>query len=528
MTASSFVSHMTDYVDFHQAFSLICTAAVAGIVLAIVRYELFRRKYIKLLPGRNVGGLNIFGNLTDFPWTKFHRNGFSFNVFFLQVLSGYGSIFSKSQLFCFWTSYSPFVIFQKAEAVEALISGTKYMKKNWSYNWLHPWLGTGLLTSHGSKWKSRRRLLTPSFHFEILKDFLPIFNEQSQVLVKCLQRDTTKDSTNIVTPITLCSLDIICETTLGVTINAQENSESQYIKSVTRAGDIIMERMLNCWYWIDWIFFNFIEDGIELKNHLKILHDFTLSVIQEKKKKLLSGDPEIGTKRKRKALMDLLLEHHLQTKDLTEEDIREEVDTFAFEGHDTTATGISWALYLIGLHKDVQEKIHEELDRIFGDDVDRHADTNDLKDMQYLDYVLKESQRIYPSVPIISREAPEDINICGYAIPKGSSCTVHVYLLHRDETVFPNPEKFDPDRFLPENSTNRHPFAYIPFSAGPRNCIGQRFAIMEEKIVISTILRNFTLESLDPRDRLPPAPELILRCSQPIRIRIRPRQRLHS
>ncbi|GFY67484.1 cytochrome P450 4V2 [Trichonephila inaurata madagascariensis] len=232
--------------------------------------------------------------------------------------------------FVFWVFYVLFVIIlQKAEAVEALISGTKFMEKNWSYNWLQPWLGTGLLTSHGSKWKARRKLLTPSFHFEILKDFMPVFNEQSKVLVKRLQKETIKDSTDIVMPITLCSLDIMCETTLGVSVGAQENTDSQYVKSVTRAGEIIMERMLSSWYWFDFLF-NFMEKGKELNKHINILHNFTLDVIQEKKRKLLIGDPDIDSKRKRMALMDLLLEHHIRTRTLTEEDIREEVDTFAF------------------------------------------------------------------------------------------------------------------------------------------------------------------------------------------------------
>ncbi|GIY11493.1 cytochrome P450 4c3 [Caerostris darwini] len=532
MPFSTFLSTGLEYVEFHQIFNLLCTAATVGIVSVCVRYVLFRRKYSELLPSRKVRWFNILGNVIDFPWTEQARNGFSFNVFSIQVLSGHNSLHPKAQLYCTWASYAPFIIFKKAEAVEALISGTKHMKKSWSYNWLHSWLGTGLLTSYGSKWKSRRKLLNPSFHFEILKDFLPVFNEQSQVLVKHLQKETTKDSTDIATPITLCSLDIreflhTVKTTLGVNIRAQENSESQYVKSVLRAGEIIMERMVNCWYWIDFLF-NLMEAGKELNFHLKVLHDFTLSVIDEKKKKLLSRDSETGTKNKRKALMDVLLEHHLQTKDLTEEDIREEVDTFAFEGHDTTSVGISWALYLIGLHKNVQGKIHEELDGIFGDDVERPVDTKDLQDMHYLECVLKESQRLFPSVPLIAREMTQDTNICGYPIPKGSTCGVFVYILHRDETVFPNPEKFDPDRFLPENCLNRHPFAYIPFSAGPRNCIGQRFAMMEEKVLVSAILRNFTLESLDPRDKLPPASELVLRSSRPIRIRIRPRQKLHT
>ncbi|GBM99130.1 Cytochrome P450 4V2 [Araneus ventricosus] len=442
-------------------------------------------------------------NLNDIP-TKLHgKIGLPFNVSLLQTIGGYGRLFRKEKLFCFWISYIPFVFLLNAEAVEALISGTKNMEKTWSYKWLHPWLGTGLLTSHGSKWKSRRKLLTASFHFDILKDFLPIFNKQAQILAKRLKNDITKDFIDIVMPVTLCSLDIICG----------------------KASEIIMERTVNCRMWIDFIF-QFTKTGKELKHHLHVLHEFTRSIIREKKK-ILSGDQDNSGKRKRMALMDLLLEHHMKTKDLTEEDIREEVDTFAFEGHDTTSMGISWALYLIGLHRDVQEKVHEELDQIFGDDTERDVNTDDLKDMKYLDRVLKESQRLYPSVPIIGRQTSEDTTICGFPVPKGWTCGVVVYELHRDENVFPNPEKFDPDRFLPEQTLNRHPYAYIPFSAGPRNCIGQRFAQMEEKVIVSTILRHYTIESLDPRDKIPPASELILRSAIPIRIRIMPRKKLH-
>ncbi|CAL1268171.1 unnamed protein product [Larinioides sclopetarius] len=530
MSSFRFLARLTEFrntVDTCQVFTALLITVISGIVLLVLKYAFFRRKYNQLWPGRKLGFIDILGNLSDFPWTDHGRNGFSFNVFLLQIISGYSRLFFDKQLFGFWVSYVPFIIIKKAEATEAVISGTKHMEKGWTYIWLRPWLGTGLLTSHGTKWKSRRKLLTPSFHFEILRDFMPVFNEQAHLFVKHLQKETTRDSTDIVMPVTLCSLDIICETTLGVTIAAQENSDSQYIKSVTRAGEIIMERMVNSLYWIDF-FFDLMEPGKELKQHIKILHNFTMSVIQEKKRKLLSGDPEVGIKKKRMALMDLLLEHHIKTKSLTEEDIREEVDTFAFEGHDTTSMGISWALYLIGLHKDVQEKVHEELDGIFGDDNERHANTEDLKDMKYLDCVLKESQRIFPSVPFIARQINENTNICGYPIPKGTSCLIYIHNLHRDERWFPNPEKFDPDRFLPENCTNRHPFAYIPFSAGPRNCIGQRFAQMEEKIIVSTVLRHYTLESLDQRDKLPPAPELILRSSLPIRIKIRPREKLLS
>ncbi|PRD32972.1 UNVERIFIED_CONTAM: Cyp4c3 [Trichonephila clavipes] len=144
------------------------------------------------------------------------------------------------------------------------------------------------------------------------------------------------------------------------------------------------------------------------------------------------------------------------------------------KGYESVSVTITWALFLVGLHPDVQEKIHEELDRTFGSDLDRFVTENDLNDFKYLDCVLKESQRLYSAVPMITRNLQEDSNICGCSIPKGSTCIVLFYFLHKDKEVFPDPEKFDPDRFLPENAVNIPECGFIPFSAGPRNCIGNK------------------------------------------------------
>ncbi|GFS92992.1 cytochrome P450 4V2 [Nephila pilipes] len=213
------------------------------------------------------------------------------------------------------------------------------------------------------------------------------------------------------------------------------------------------------------------------KPHVFFVKAEAVKVIQEKKKQYLRGNKENATE-KRKAFMHLLLERHFETQEFSEEDICEEVNTFVAAGHDTVAITIAWALYLIGLYPDVQTKIHEELDRIFGTDEKRDVTERDLNDLEYLDCVLKETNRIYTAVPIISRYLQKDTKICGYTIPKGSICAVLIYFLHRDKDVFPEPEKFDPDRFLPENSAKIPEYGYIPFSAGPRNYIGQKFAVM--------------------------------------------------
>lgn len=188
-----------------------------------------------------------------------------------------------------------------------------------------------------------------------------------------------------------------------------------------------------------------------------------------------------------------------------------------FEGHDTTAMGITWTLYLLGLHQDIQERVFQELCDIFNDDINRNIKIEDIKHMKYLENVIKESIRLYPSVPFILRRNTEELKIGDNIIPRNSSLVVYIYGIHHNPEVFENPEVFDPDRFLQENCENRHPFAYVPFSAGPRNCIGQRFAMMVMKTVCANVLRNFKLRSVHHRDKILVSGDIILR---PIEIKM--------
>jgi cytochrome P450 len=356
-------------------------------------------------------------------------------------------------------------------------------------------------------------------------------NEESDVMVSNLSKHIgEKEGVDIYNYITLCSLDIICGTAMGVKLNAQVKSESEYVKSLYRLSDIIHTRQLSPWLWVDWVFY-LTPIGRDYKKCLNIVHGFTKQVIEDRRnemeKRKLEGtsdkenDAQLGLKQ-RPVFLDLLLRSTEDGKPLSDEGIREEVDTFMFEGHDTTSAGVMWALYLLGSHPECQRKAQEELDSIFGGS-DRHATSEDLKEMKYLECVLKESLRIYPSVPIISRDLEEDFQVGDYNLPAGTTVGVVPIGIHRDPKVFPDPLKFDPDRFKLENSTGRNPYAYVPFSAGPRNCIGQKFAMMEEKIMVSSVLRHYNLTSLDKQDDVRLVAELILRPAKALKIRIEKR-----
>ncbi|XP_053486697.1 cytochrome P450 4V2 [Ictalurus furcatus] len=420
-----------------------------------------------------------------------------------------------------WVGPIPFLVLFHAETIEAVLGNSKHLDKSYPYRFLHPWLGTGLLTSTGDKWRSRRKMLTPTFHFSILTDFLEVMNEQSDILTQKMLKHVGGEPFNCFSYITLCALDIICETAMGKSIYAQSNADSEYVQTVYKMSDIITRRQRAPWWWPDWIY-NVLGEGKEHAKRLKILHSFTAGVIKERAEHASEGsdnDSDRGS-RKRRAFLDMLL----KAKDdagavLSHEDIQEEVDTFMFEGHDTTAASMNWALHLIGSHPEVQKKVQAELQEVFGSS-QRHVGVEDLKRLRYLECVIKESLRIFPAVPLFARSICEDCTINGFKVPEGVNAVIIPYALHRDPRFFPEPEEFRPERFLPENSTGRHPYAYIPFSAGARNCIGQRFAMMEEKVVLATVLRHFEVQACQSREELRPLGELILRPEKGIWIRL--------
>lgn len=243
--------------------------------------------------------------------------------------------------------------------------------------------------------------------------------------------------------------------------------------------------------------YQFTEMHRNEKECLKVLHGFTERVIEARRDALMSEEKSKGIRelgfRPKMALLDFLLQATIEGKPLTNEDIREEVDTFMFEGHDTTTSGISFCLFNIAKHPEVQQKVLEEIQEKIGSD-EAALTTQQLSSLHYLELVIKESLRLYPSVPFYGRRLTEDTTIAGYTFPEGCNLLISAYLMGRNSDVFPNPTQFDPTRFDVETTCEKvNPYAYVPFSAGPRNCIGQKFAMFEMKSIVCKIVRNFEL-----------------------------------
>ncbi|NXD03116.1 CP4F4 protein, partial [Certhia familiaris] len=224
--------------------------------------------------------------------------------------------------------------------------------------------------------------------------------------------------------------------------------------------------------------------------------------------------------------IDLLL----LTKDedghaLSDEDIAAEADTFMFEGHDTTASGLAWLFYNLAGHPEHQERCRQEVQELLAGRDTADIEWEDLSQLPFTTMCIKESLRLHPPVTAVARRCTQDVPLRdGRVIPKGVTCLMSIYGTHHNPELWPEPEVFDPLRFSPENSKGRSPSSFIPFSAGPRNCIGQSFAMAEMKVAVALALSRFVLRRDTARPPPRRKPELILRAEDGLWLLLEPLQ----
>ncbi|XP_032025896.1 cytochrome P450 4F3 isoform X2 [Hylobates moloch] len=394
------------------------------------------------------------------------------------------------------------------------------------YSFLKPWLGDGLLLSAGDKWSRHRRMLTPAFHFNILKPYMKIFNESVNIMHAKWQLLASEGSARLdmFEHISLMTLDSLQKCVFSFDSHCQEKP-SEYIAAILELSALVAKRHQQILLYIDFLYY-LTPDGQRFRRACRLVHDFTDAVIQERRRTLPSQgvDDFLQAKAKSKTLdfIDvLLLSKDEDGKKLSDEDIRAEADTFMFEGHDTTASGLSWVLYHLAKHPEYQERCRQEVQELLKDREPKEIEWDDLVQLPFLTMCIKESLRLHPPVPAVSRCCTQDIVLPdGRVIPKGVICLISIFGTHHNPAVWPDPEVYDPFRFDPKNIKERSPLAFIPFSAGPRNCIGQAFAMAEMKVVLGLTLLRFRVlpDHTEPRRK----PELVLRAEGGLWLRVEP------
>ncbi|XP_018394023.1 PREDICTED: cytochrome P450 4C1-like isoform X2 [Cyphomyrmex costatus] len=269
-----------------------------------------------------------------------------------------------------WAFFLANVMIRHPDDIQTILSNTKHLEKaKLIYDFFHPWMGSGLATSKAVKWYSQRKTLTPTFHFNILQQFVDVFVQEGENMTKFLKNSKDTVVNDVISFVSEYTLNAICETAMGTSLRDHGDFQQQYREATFRMTEIITYRISRPWLYSDWIF-SLTSKGKQQKRNLEILHGFTEQIIAGRKRyhertngrylKNLSNDvsaefvaDKIGTQRKRLAMLDLLIAASREGL-MTDSDIREEVDTFMFAGQDTTGISLSFLLALLAEHKDIQ------------------------------------------------------------------------------------------------------------------------------------------------------------------------------
>ncbi|XP_030679724.1 cytochrome P450 4Z1 isoform X2 [Nomascus leucogenys] len=373
-----------------------------------------------------------------------------------------------------------------------------------SHKILESWVGRGLVTLDGSKWKKHRQIVKPGFNISILKIFITMMSESVRMMLNKWEEHIAQNSClELFQHVSLMTLDSIMKCAFSHQSSIQLDSTlDSYLKAVFNLSKISYQRVNNFLHHNDLVF-KFSSQGPIFSKFNQELHQFTEKVIQDRKESLKDKLKQDTTQKRRRDFLDILLSAKSEnTKDFSEADLQAEVKTFMFAGHDTTSSAISWILYCLAKYPEHQQRCRDEIRELLGDG--SSITWEHLSQMPYTTMCIKECLRLYAPVVNISRLLDKPITFPdGRSLPAGITVFINIWALHHNPYFWEDPQVFNPLRFSRENSEKIHPYAFIPFSAGLRNCIGQHFAIIECKVAVALTLLRFELA---PDYSRPPQP----------------------
>jgi cytochrome P450 len=353
---------------------------------------------------------------------------------------------------------------------------------------LRPLLGRGILTSEGAEWKWQRQAAAPMFRPQDLAGFVPTFVRVTQDLLERWRAAPQGSIHRIDTDMTRSTFDVISATLLP---SANAPTFERSIGVFQRSGgwnQLYAAMSLPAWVPRPGFFASM--------RAISTLRAAVARMIQERRGMQERGEPE----------PDDLLHRLMAARDpetgqsMDDEHLIDNLLTFYLAGHETTAKALTWTLYLLARSPEWTAMLQEEIARV----TDGGAITADHVDgLVRVRQVLKESMRLYPPVPMMSRQAVADARLDGLAVKAGTSVLMPIYAIHRHTRRWENPDAFDPERFSPEREALIPRYQYMPFGAGPRICIGMGFAMLEATAMLATMLQHARFETVDGHEPLP-------------------------
>ncbi|XP_066992166.2 cytochrome P450 9e2 [Anabrus simplex] len=377
-----------------------------------------------------------------------------------------------------------------------------------------PLMGRNLFFLRGEKWRDLRSTLSPAFTSSKMRNMFVFIDGCGQQLADYLQSEIDKEApgkpfvVEMKDLFTRYTTDVIGTAAFGININSLKVKDNDFYrmgKQITSFSNIRMLKMVGFLIipkileFLGITFFtkeehkfftDLVEDTVTTRDREGIVRHDMIDLLMQARRGELKGDGEeeeqvsIGEGKAKKLNLSL-------------EDIAAQALGFFFAGFDSASGMLSFASILLAMHEDVQSKVQQEVDEILGDD--RKVTYDKLQKTKYLDMVLAETLRMYPPTPSVDRMCTKTFTIPAsdkhpeYTLQPGDQIAVPIFGIHHDPEYFPDPKKFDPERFSDENKANINPYAYLPFGLGPRMCLGHRFVMLETKVALIHILSRFSL-----------------------------------
>eukprot|EP01138_Halocafeteria_seosinensis_P014356 gb/GECG01014657.1/.p1 GENE.gb/GECG01014657.1/~~gb/GECG01014657.1/.p1 ORF type:complete len:506 (+),score=39.52 gb/GECG01014657.1/:1-1518(+) len=441
------------------------------VVIALLIKNEIRAAKVASLPGPP--RIPIVGHipyLLKAPWLQFDRWAREYGTIYRYFIWG-----------------NPMVVVSEPEEVKKILTtqNKQFPKDDWSYAYFKPILGNGMVTSSGERWKHSREVIKPKFHYDSLERLHPIFIGAAQRVCK---RWENKQTVELGLEFRTVTLEVISEVALGL------DPEDAHVlpKIFESVLDELNQRMFHPYR-------AFFPLEIDHRRKIKQLDDMVLEMIRSRRQQISTGDTNKATEgHGLKAasyggdMLDMILK---MDPNMDERQLADELKTMLLAGHETSSMMLLWSCYLLCKNPDKMAKAREEITSVIGSG-DKWGTYEQYKSLNYLENVMYEAMRLYAPVPVLTRETSNDVKLGKYDVPKGTTIMLSVWAMHRSPAIWGDDvDCFRPERFSREDAQEkkRHPFSYMPFSLGPRDCIGRNLAIIEAKVVLSSILQRYDM-----------------------------------
>ncbi|CAH0396132.1 unnamed protein product [Bemisia tabaci] len=392
-----------------------------------------------------------------------------------------------------WLGGSPYIMTTNREIINAIVTNLKNIDKTKDYDSLKV-ISAGIFTATGNQWRKTRKIVNPGFRTNVLDSFDDNFSYHIKIFLESISRlADTGEEHDVFRACHAFTLDSFCDNMLGVRIDIQKRRLFNFSISVEESMNMFFTRAFNPLLWSDFVYslLGKTKKLADVSRDMRLLAEDVLNKRLamedlQRKEDIKAGQP--------KYFLELLIDA-IESKEISREQCIEEIIELFVAGSLTSAISIAWLIKGAAMYPNMADKMYRELIEVCGV---REITQEDLSKLPYLDMIVKELLR-HITLPIIARHITNDIRVNdNIVIPAGMNVMMPIFGLHHDPRFWERPNEFYPEHFSPENEAKRPKGVYLPFSSGPRNCPGNKYAVRVVKILVANMMLHFNCSSSEP------------------------------